>query len=353
MAISRPSGTYDVDYAHDMAIVRTRFQWVVLIVGLVLLFSLPLFIGGHILYLVNFMALTVIAVQGLSILTGFTGLISLGQASFMAVGAYTSCVLTTRFGFSFWAALPCAAIMASVIGLVFGLPSLRIKGFYLALSTLAAQYIITTAIMYPLAGITGGVHAIRAPVPMIGSFAFDSQEKMFYIIMPLAALVTFLAKNLVRSGVGRAFIAIRDNDLAAEVMGINIFRYKVTSFAISSFFAGIAGCLYAHWIGSALYLHYDLMHSLWLIGMVIVGGMGYTTGAVFGTIFIRGLDEVVRTTAVPIGALIGLPGGSASAVFGPIAFGGVIILFLVYEPRGLAHAWEILKSYIRLFPFTR
>ncbi len=350
--MDRPCGTFDRHYAQDMAIVRTRLQWVILVLGLCFLFSIPLFSSSYVIHQLNYIGITLIAVHGLNILTGYTGLLNLGQAAFMAAGAYTSGVLTAKFGLSFWIALPCAAISAGLLGLIFGLPSLRIKGFYLAMSTLAAQFLIISAIVNIKPDLTGGWSSLIVPVPKIGDFAFNSQFRMFYVIIPLALVATLFAKNLTRTGVGRAFIAIRDNDLAAEVMGINIYRYKLLSFFICTVFAGVAGCLYAHWVRAIAPANFGLHESVWLLGMVIVGGMGRTSGSVFGTIFIRILDELAKALVPVIAGAFPALSGNISAALSPIFFSVVIVLFVIFEPRGLAHRWEILKISYRLNPFA-
>jgi branched-chain amino acid transport system permease protein len=352
MAVARPCGTYDESYAKDMAIVRTRLQWIILVVGLIFLLSLPLFLGGRWLNLLNLIGISLIAVHGLNILTGYCGQISLGQAAFMAVGAYTSGVLTAKLGFPFWVALPCAALSAGVVGLIFGLPSLRVKGFYLAMATLAAQFIIPALISHPLEGITNGVRSLVVPVPKLGQMAFTSPQSMFYIIIPIAVLMTFFAKNLVRTGVGRAFIAIRDNDLAAEVQGVNVFRYKLLAFFICSVYAGVAGCLWAHWMRAINPDHFTLMDSIWYVGMMIVGGMGSTAGAVFGVAFLRILDELTKVGVMWLSGIFVAWAAFLQAALGPIVYGLVIILFIVFEPRGLAHRWEIFKASYRLRPFA-
>ncbi len=350
--MARPCGVYDSSYAQDMAIVRTRWQWVLSIAGLILLFSLPLFLSGRWLNLINLIGISLIAVHGLNILTGYCGQISLGQAAFMAVGAYTSGVLTAKLGLSFWVALPCSALTAGVIGLIFGLPSLRVKGFYLAMATLAAQFIIPALISHPLEGITGGIHSLIVPAPKIGGKVLSSPQSMFYIIIPLTALMTFFAKNLVRTGVGRAFIAIRDNDLAAEVMGINIFYYKLLAFFICSVYAGVAGSLWAHWMRAINPDHFTLMDSIWYVGMMIVGGMGSTVGAVFGVSFLRILDELTKILGSWLAVIIPAWAAFLQGALGPLIYGLVIILFLIFEPRGLAHRWEIFKNSYRLRPFA-
>lgn len=348
----RPCGTYDESYAEDMAIVRTRLQWIILIGGLILLASLPLFVGGRWLNLLSLIGISLIAVHGLNILTGYCGQMSLGQAAFMAVGAYTSGLLTAKLGFSFWAALPCAALSAGIVGLIFGLPSLRVKGFYLAMATLAAQFIIPSLISNPLEGITGGIHSLIVPAPRVGDIACKSAQSMFYIIIPMAVLMTFFAKNLVRTGVGRAFIAIRDNDLAAEVQGVNVFRYKLLAFFICSVYAGVAGSLWAHWMRAINPSHFTLMDSIWYAGMMIVGGMGSTAGAVFGVAFLRILDESTKVFVMWLTGIFPVWGSFLQAALGPIVYGLVIILFIVLEPRGLAHRWEMFKASYRLRPFA-
>lgn len=354
MAVTRPSGIYDSSYAQDMAIVRTHLQWTMLVGLLILLFALPHFLPSRLLTTVNYIGIMVIAVHGLNILTGYCGQISLGQAAFMLVGAYTSAVLV-KSGFPFFPALVCAVLLSGIIGVVFGLPSLRVKGFYLAMATLAAQFIIPAIVAYPLAPITGGTaRSFIVPPPEIGGIVFNTQFRMFYIIVPLAVIMTFFAKNIVRTGTGRAFIAVRDNDLAAEVSGINIFRTKLIAFFICSAYAGLAGCLWAHWSRALnpTYAGFTLMDSIWLLGMMIVGGMGSIAGTIFGVIFLKVVDEFSKWLGALSVVIIPAWAPFLQAGFGPILYGLVIVLFLVLEPRGLAHLWEIFKNRYRLRPFT-
>jgi branched-chain amino acid transport system permease protein len=348
----RPCGTYDQSYAQDMAILRTRLQWILLVVSLVILFTAPLYLPGRWLNLMNLIGISLVAVLGLNILTGYCGQISLGQAAFMAVGAYTSGVLTAKLGWSFLAALPCAAISAGIVGIIFGLPSLRVKGFYLAMATLAAQFIIPALIAHPLEGITNGVRSLIVPVPKIGGVAFTSPAQMYCIIIPIAVLMTFFAKNIVRTGVGRAFIAIRDNELAAEVQGVNVFAYKLLAFFICSVYAGIAGSLWAHWMRAINPDHFSLIDSIWYVGMMIVGGLGSTAGAVFGVVFLRILDEATKVLVMWLSGIFVAWGAFLQAAFGPIVYGLVIVLFIIFEPRGLAHRWEIFKISYRIRPFA-
>jgi branched-chain amino acid transport system permease protein len=349
-----PCGTYNDTYNQDMAIVRTRLQWGLLIFGLIFLFTLPFYLGAEWLPLVNLIGISIVAAQGLNILTGSCGQISLGHAAFIMVGAYTSAWLTTKFGFSFWAALPIAGLSAGIVGLIFGIPSLRVKGFYLAMATLAAQFIIPWCIRNIQPEWTGGCYSIRVPAPTIGSMTFNTQFEMFYIIMPFACLATFFAKNLLRTKMGRAFVAIRDNDLAAEVMGIDIFRHKLYAFFICSIFAGVAGSLWAHWMRVVSYTYFDLDASIWYLGMIIVGGMGSVMGACAGAAVIRGLDySVALLGPLLAGILPGLTTASdVTVALKPLVFGLIIITFIILEPRGISHRWEIWKASYRLWPFS-
>ena len=343
-----PSGTFNQSYAQDMAIFRTKTQWVLLIAFLVFLFTCPLFSSDRILTILTIIGITIISVQGLNILTGYCGQISLGHAGFMAVGAYTSAVLTAKLGLSFFAALPCAALAAGLVGIIFGLPSLRIKGFYLIMATIAAHFIIMWVILQ-LYGVTGGGDGLAVPRPEIGGFVFKSKASYFYLVMILACLGTFLAKNLVRTRAGRAFIAIRDNELAAEVMGVNLWSYKLLAFFIGCMYAGVAGSLLVHYFAFATVDQFPFMNSVWYLGMLIVGGMGSVSGAIFGAVSLKLLDELV-TIVGPVLATAVAP--QAAASLGLIMRGLVIIVFLIFEPRGLAHRWAMIKAYYRLWPFS-
>jgi branched-chain amino acid transport system permease protein len=343
-----PSGTFNQGYAQDMAIFRTRTQWVMLFAFLILLFACPLFFGDRILTVLTIIGISIISVHGLNILTGYCNQISMGHAGFMAVGAYTSALLTAKLGFSFWAALPCAALAAGIVGIIFGLPSLRIKGFYLIMATIAAHFIIIWVILQ-LYGITGGSDGLAVPRPEIGGFVFKSKASYFYLVMIIACLGTYLAKNIIRTRAGRAFIAIRDNELAAEVMGVNLWIYKLQAFFIGCVFAGVAGSLLVHYVAFATTDQFPFMNSVWYLGMLIVGGMGSTAGAIFGAVSLKLLDELV-TIAGPILAAAVSPQAASSLSL--IMRGLVIILFLIFEPRGLAHRWQMVKSYYRLWPFS-
>lgn len=349
----RPCGTFDDTYEKDIAIVRTPAQWAITVAGLAVLAVLPLFAGGYVMTTVNLIAISIISAQGLGILTGLTGQISLGQGAFMGVGAYTLMMLMNHMGFSFWLALPCAMVSAGIIGLIFGLPSLRIKGFYLAMATLSAQFIIPWVITNVRPDLTGGTSTINIKYPSLFGFDLSTQSRMYYVIIFLTIAILYLTRNLARSKIGRAFVAIRDNDLAAEIMGLEVFRYKLLSFSICSMYAGLAGSLWVLWMGAVNVDSFTLHESIWFLGMIIVGGLGSIPGACFGVIFIMVLELFVQQISPPIAALFpDAIGAAIKSGLSPFTFGLVILLFLIYEPRGLAHRWEIVKHLYRRWPFS-
>ena len=349
--MSLPCGTRNYNYAEDMAIVRTKTHWVLLIGFLVILFTTPLYLNNYWLGVFNLIGITLIAAVGLNILVGYCGQLSIGHAGFIAVGAYTAAILTNRLEMPFLVGLIGAGVVSGLIGIIFGLPSVRVKGFYLAITTIAAQFIIIWVINHW--GYTGGFLGIKVPYASIGGLVFRSESSQFYLITIIAALCIFFAKNLARAKVGRAFIAIRDNDLAAEVMGINPLYYKLLAFFIGCFFAGIAGALLAHWIGFLNAEQFSFTESILYVGMIIIGGLGTSIGPIFGVIFIRILQQVLTVNLVPFleSSFTAFPSGFATGVT-PMLFGLVIVLFLILEPRGLAHRWALFKSAYRLWPFS-
>lgn len=334
-----------------MAIFRTRTHWVMLILLFVVLFTAPLWLSNRWLSVSNLIFITIIATTGLNILTGYCGQLSIGHAGFVAVGAYTSAVLTSKLGIPFPVGLLSAGIAAGLIGLVFGIPSVRVKGFYLAISTIAAQFIIIWIINH-WTGVTGGFNGMIAPVATIGGISFKSQASQFYLILVITILVIFGAKNLARTRIGRAFVAVRDNDLAAEVMGINLFRYKLLAFFIGCFLAGIAGSLMAHCLwGSINTENFPLMDSILYVGIIIIGGLGTTMGPIFGVLFIRLLEQLITYLSPLLESTFNLPAGFTTGI-GPVVFGLAIILFLILEPRGISHRWQLFKASYRLWPFS-
>ena len=352
----RPAGTFDVLYAQDMAIVRTRLQWIMLAVFLAVLIAIPHFSGIYWLHIATVTGIALIAVFGLHITTGLCGQINLGQSAFMAVGAYTSAILTAKLGLPFLVALPCAGIMAGIVGMVFGAPSLKIKEFYLAMATMAAQFIIIWLIVHidAILGmeLTGGAYGLDVPFASIGGLVFDTDMKMYYLVIVITLIMGFFALNITRTRVGRALVAIRDNDLAAEVMGVNLFYYKILAFFLGCFFAGVAGGLQAHYLNFIGFEQFRMHESVWYLGMIIIGGIGSTLGAVLGTFFVTLLDVLSDNLAVILSATFPFLPMNLVMPVRMIVFAVVIVMFLIYEPRGLAHRWRIFKASYRLWPYA-
>ncbi len=346
-----PSGVYADSYARDMRVLKTRKQWAMAVAGLAFLFALPLVPGlnaAYYLRLVIGAGITVIVCLGLNILTGYCGQLNVGQSAFVMVGAFTSAMLGAFLGWSFWASVVPAGLAAAAVGVVFGVPSVRLKGLYLALTTLGVQVILTWIALYGITVTAAGIEV--APVRLAG-VVFDTPEKFYTVGMGFTVAMTFLARNLMRSRLGRAFIAIRDNDRAAEAMGIDIFRYKLLAFAICTFYAGVGGALLVHYMMWAQLESFTLLDSVWYLAMIIVGGLGSIEGTIFGVLFITALKELVLVVG-PMAQdhLKFLPIGAASGLL-LVIVGSIAIFFGVVEPRGMAHRWSLVKAFYRLWPF--
>jgi branched-chain amino acid transport system permease protein len=350
MAI-RPAGDFDTSYAHDMATLRQRWQWALLFAFILVLYTLPLYASQSVVSLVNRIGITIIAVQGLSILTGYTGQISLGQAAFMTAGGYISALLVNELGWSFFIALPVAAIGAGLIGLIFGLPSLRVKGFYLAMSTLAAQFIIPWFTRNAFPGLLNGAQGLNVQSPELFGLVFNTPQRYIYITLTVLIISTLAAYNITRSRMGRAFVAIRDHDLAAELLGVNLFQYKLQAFFLASVFAGAAGSLAVHNIRHLNSETFNLIDSVIFLGMLIIGGLGSNLGPIFGTIVVEMLTEWATLFGPFFIALFPSTAAGAVQALRPLFFGTTLMLFLIFEPRGLAHRWQLLKAAWRLRPF--
>jgi branched-chain amino acid transport system permease protein len=356
MAVLRPSGDFDRSFQQDMGFIRKRWQWILLILSVVAMALLPYWDAAATwIPKLNQIGYTIIAVQGLNILTGYTGQISMGQAAFMLVGGYVSALVVTHFGLSTFLAIPVAGVGAGIVGLIFGLPSLRVKGFYLAMATLAAQLIIPWLTRHTFKDYLGGSEGIiSAAVPQIGEYVFNEPAKYIHITLVVLLITTFIAANISRSRLGRAFVAIRDNDLAAELLGINLFGYKLRAFFIAAMYAGIAGALRAHSdraIGTEL--GYTLLDSIFFLGMLVVGGLGTNIGPFLGTIVVLGLEEISNTVGRFLAGIAPAQmTASLQTSFRPIFFGVVLMVFLIFMPRGLAHQWRLFKAAWRLRPFS-
>jgi branched-chain amino acid transport system permease protein len=348
-----PAGVYAQTYDQDQALIRTKLQWMWFGGLMVFLFALPLFGGGKAVGSMNVIWITLIAVVGLQINVGYAGQVNLGQSAFMGVGAYTAGALTFHFDLPIFITIPVAGISAAVFGALFGLAAVRIKGFYLALTTIAAQYIFAFAMLKLPKAWFGQIEGLRLdPVSLFG-FEFDTDLRIYYLFAAIAILMIYGAWGLVRSRIGRAMVAVRDNDNAADIIGINVFYYKALSFFIGAFYAGVAGALWGYYVRYVLSDQFTLWLSVWYLGMLIVGGMGSIQGAIIGTVVIRLFQEFITYFGPWVSGF-----GLFSGIGGEIIFasmnmllGGVIILFIIFEPRGLVHRWNIIKESYRIWPF--
>lgn len=321
---------------------------IIAIVGLLLL--VPVFTSNYWIGILTLCAIASIGAIGLNILTGFTGQISIGVGAFLGVGGYTSAIITSTFGLSFWISLPLAGLITAIVGGIFGLPALRLKGLYLAIATLAAQVIILFVISR-WTSVTGGTSGMVLSRPSIGSFTFSSNTSYYYLSIVILLLTVLYATNLLRTKVGRAFLAVRDRDIAAQIMGINLFQYKVLAFAVSSFFVGIAGALLAHYTMIVSPELYSTTVSIEYLAMILIGGLGSVFGSILGAVFITllpiGLGSFVDFVTIYLPDLYHM-----LSAFKDFAFGLVIILFLIFEPGGLAHIWLNIKTYFKRWPFS-
>lgn len=342
-------GDFKDTYDKDEAIFQSVFVKVWLTLFIIFLLIFPFFVNEYVLYMANLIGIAIIGAHGLNLLTGFTGQISLGHAAFIGVGAYTSAILITRVGLSFWLAIPVAGLMSAFVGVIIGIPSLRIKGLYLAIATIAAQFILEY-IFTNWDAMTHGIRGINVPDPELFGFQFDTEHKFYFITLFFVVIGTLYARNLIRTRVGRAFIAIRDRDLAAELIGIDLFRYKLLSFAISSFYAGIAGGLWVSFMNIVTPEHFPLSLSIEYLAMVIVGGLGSVLGSIFGAIFMLLVPEILKFGT---DAIKNIP--AFQHIFAPlreVVFGAMIVFFLIFEPKGLAEIWRRFKNFFILWPFA-
>ncbi len=348
-----PCGNYHENYAQELAIFDTWFGRVSLGVFLLLLFGLaPFYLSPYLLYILNSIGIFAIAAIGLNILIGYTGQISLGHGAFFGVGAYAAAILATRLNVPFYLSIPAAGFITALVGMIIGIPSGRLKGLYLTIATLAGQFIIEY-VLIQWESLTMGTMGITLPSPSIAGWSISGDKMFFFLIFISLVATTWFAVNIMRSKFGRAFIAIRDNDRAAEGMGIPIFKYKLLSFAISSFYAGFAGAIWAYYMVSITTEPFNLGLSVEFIAMVIIGGMGNIPGAIFGATFITLLNEGLRyATGILMNVSFITGMGLNMAPLREFVFGLAIVLFILLEPKGLAELWRIIRSSFRLWPFS-
>jgi branched-chain amino acid transport system permease protein len=312
----------------------------------VLLIAAPWLLGGYWLSQLSFVLIYAIAGLGLMVLSGFTGLPSIGHAAFLGVGAYSEALLT-KAGWPFPFAILSAAALSGGVGLVVGLPALRVQGIYLAVATLAFGFIVEE-VLVRWETVTGGNEGLQVAAPRIGAWSFGASYQFYYICLIVCVVVTLGVLNLLRTATGRAFIAIRDSEISAQSMGIDLIRTKTLSFVVSAAVVGIAGALYAHKLRFISPEQFDLSQSIDLLLLIVVGGLGSVHGAFFGAVFLITLPQLIAIAKDWLPPAMGQAAGLQALLYGL-----VIILFVIFEPTGIYGRWLKVRTYFELFPFYR
>ncbi len=326
------SRKFKVSYREDMALLQNQWQKGWLMVLVLALIFVPLFLSRYQLSILNEISIALIGALGLNLLIGYTGQLSLAHGAFVAIGAYSSGLITGKLGLPFLVSLPLSGLMAAALGLIIGIPSLRLKGLYLALGTLAFGFVIEYILQHW--DLTQGDLGMGVKQISIGGWTIKTQLQYFYFFAAFASISVLVTNNLVRSKIGRSFIAIRDRDVAAEAMGIPIAKYKIMAFALSAFYAGMAGCLTAHFNRWIVPSSFDISLTISAIAIIIVGGLGTVLGTVLGAILITSIPHIIVY-------IVDIFQDSYPALSGLVVefklgiFGLVIIGTLLFEPRGL------------------
>lgn len=349
-----PAGDFRSSYAADTTIFPTATSRNAAIIGVALIAFAPLLFNDYWLSILIQVGIFSIAALGLNILVGFTGQISIGHAAFFLFGAFTSAYISNHAPIPVFFAIPLAGVATAIVGLIFGLPAARLKGLYLVIATLAAQYILLDFFSRAEWFSGGSVPAMALPFSLFG-YELRGDRQYFYVVLAYVIVSYLLVSNLMRSRDGRALVAIRDHYLSAELMGINLTKYRTLSFGLAAFFAGIAGALYAHYQQIVSIEGFGIERSILFLAMVIIGGTGSIMGTMLGTAFIVLLPESMEWISRV------LKGGVIDHAFQlnnnltflrEVTIGVIIILFLVFEPDGLAHRWKQIKAYWKLYPFS-
>jgi len=342
------SGYFKITYRSDLALVETRGRRACLCLLGAGLIVFPLFGSAFFLDLANQVLLALVGAIALMLLTGYAGQISLGHAGLIAAGAFTTAVLFKELHAPFWITFPASGLMGAILGFVFGLPSLRLKGLYLALSTLALHFIVSYvgAEYETKRGFATGV--VIDPIS-IGPILLIDQRLWYFVLLVIDVLLILFALNLIRSRTGRAWMAIRDRDVAAEALGIKLSSYKLSAFVISSVITSLAGCLFAYYRGFVSVEAFSLMMTIEYVAMVIIGGLGSILGAVLGTIFVVILPYLIEGFV----RILDVPSRFTTYMFSinHVVFGLIMIVFLVLEPAGLVGIWTRIRNYFLMWPF--
>ena len=350
MTQPRASGYFRTRYERDLALLDTRTRKAWLAAFLAALLAFPFVAGPLGLELANQVLLASIGAVALMLLTGYAGQISLGHAGLLAAGAFTTGILFKETGAQFWVTLPAAAAVGAALGVIFGLPSLRLRGLYLAVSTLALHFIVIH-VGNEYETKRGFSTGIVIDAPQLGGWVLDDPRAWYFVLLAAAAATVLVSGNLVRARTGRAWRAIHGREAVAEALGISVPRAKLSAFVVSSTITAIAGCLFAYYRGFVSAEAFSLFLAIQYVAMVIIGGMGSVLGALLGTVFVVLFPYIIEGTM----AALGLTERLASVVFAVnyAAFGLLMILFLVFEPQGLVGIWRRMQNWLLLWPFKQ
>ena len=354
ITIPRPCGDFRRSYAEDMTVFPTRNSRIACLIGIGLLLLAPAVADLYALTLLLQIGYYAIAAIGLNILVGLSGQISLGHAALFGFGAFASAWLNNKTGIPVFFAIPLAGLMTTAVGMIFGMPAARLKGLYLAIATLAAEFILEDFFVRA-EWFSGGAYGASAEAVVIFGFSLNTDARYYYLVLGWFLTLALAAVNLRRSRDGRALVAIRDHYLSAEMMGINLTKYRLMAFGISSFYAGIAGALYGHYLGYVSAEGFTILLSIQFLGMIIIGGLGTVMGAIMGAAFIILLPEAMETLVRSLSEFEIVQEwriADSLPYFKEMAIGLVIVLFLVFEPAGLAHRWKSTKAYWKYYPFA-
>lgn len=346
------TGRYHRSYKSELRLWNTTPQITRMIILAIVLVLIPLVFDNYWMALFNTALIASIGAIGLNILVGFTGQISLGQGGFLAVGAFTSAILTDRMGVPVFFSILGAVLLTAAVGMIFGLPALRLKGLYLAIATLASQMVIIFIVRrweFLTEG-RGFVDVMRLEVFGFSITRANFEQQWYMILLVITIIAAFIATNIFRTGVGRSFMAVRDQDIAASAIGVNLTRAKITAFGVSNGFVGLAGALMAHYTEIVSWERFTLDISIQYLAMIIVGGLGSVAGSIYGATFITLLPVLTRMAADELGGVAPALRQQLPA-FEHAIFGLTIIVFLIFEPKGLNRIWERIKEYFRYWPF--
>lgn len=346
------SRTYQTSYAGLVALANQRATWWWALAGIVLLALAPAWFGAHGLNLLTSIFVVSIGVLGLNLLSGVAGQISLGHAGFLLIGAYAQAILTTDYGVPTALAIPLAGAIAAVLSLIVGIPSLRLKGLYLAITTLAFTFIVRHVVLFA-EDVTRGSAGMPLDALSLLGFSFKTDQSFYYAALVMLVLFVLITLNLMRTRIGRAWLALRDHDIAARAMGIDLMRYKLLAFMVSAFYTGVAGALVALQTRFVNVDTFSVLISIEALAMVIVGGMGRIHGAILGVALILLLPELLNLG-------FGMAGEGARTLMADriyevkgLMYGVVILLFLRLEPEGLAGIWRKAKRFWVQWPLSQ